>query len=805
MFRNYLKTAFRNLLRNKAYAAINISGLAVGMAACILLFTVVKYELSYDKFQPNYQNIYRVVTQDKYSDGIDYTPGTPFPVLDALRVDIPQITSGVLYSSSGSQVTVLGKDASSNLSQKKFIEPTGIFFADPQFFSVFHFGWLSGTPALLAEPNNTVLSKKMAEKYFGNWQSAIGQFIKLDNAVTLKVAGILEDVRANSDFPLSVVTSYITFKNNSTYNYSDNWGRTTSDEQVYVRLPQNVSSDNINKQLIQFARKHYEKNNNSERINFLQPLSEIHFDDRFSNFGDHVTSKSTLWTLSLIGVFIIIMACINFINLATAQAVNRSKEIGIRKVLGSNRLNLFWQMMGETALIVFTALILAIVLSEICLPFIKHIDSINEPLSIFTTQTILFLLATSVVVTIFSGIYPSLIVSGFSPMLALKNKITSATIGGISIRRGLVVTQFAISQVLIVGTIVAISQMNFVRNADLGFNKEAILVLSGSSDSTVLSQQIAFKQNLLQLPGVQSVSFSSDVPSSDNNWGTNFYFNHGSEEKYSLYFKCADEDYFKTFGLQFIAGHGYERSDTMKDVVINETLVKKLGLKNANDAIGKEIRMGGRDAWRTIVGVVKDFKTNSLRDEIKPTLIGPRKRFYSNTSVKIRSASLSQTKDAVLKTWDKYYPDYATTNYFMDESINNFYEQEDQLSLLYKIFAGIAIFISCLGLYGLVSFMAVQRTKEVGIRKVLGASAANIVYLFSKEFTLLIIVAFVIAAPLAWYIMNNWLQNFAYRIQMSIGVFVLAIVASVIIALITVGYKSLRAAMMNPVKSLRTE
>jgi predicted permease len=806
MFKNYLKTAFRNLKRNKGYALINITGLAVGMAACVLLFIVVQYELSYDKFQPAYKNIYRVVTQDKYSDGIEYTPGTPFPVPDALRVDIPQMTTGALYSSGGSQVTVLGKSNANNSSNKKFIEPIGVFFAEPQFFSVFHFNWLAGSPSLLSEPNNTVLTKKMAEKYFGNWQTAVGQFIQLDNQLTVKVAGVLDNIPANSDFPLAVVTSYISFKNTKFYNYSTSWGRTTSDEQVYVRLPENVSAENINSQLLQFSKKYYDKEEKTtQRKSFLQPLRTIHFDDRFSNFGDHVTSKSTLWTLSLIGIFIIIMACINFINLATAQAINRSKEIGIRKVLGSNRRKLFGQMMGETAMIVFIALILAAILADICLPFIKHIDSIDERLTIFKTQTILFFLSTAVVVTIFSGLYPSLIMSGFNPMTALKNKITSATVGGISLRRGLVITQFAISQVLIIGTIVAVSQMNFVRTADLGFNKNAVFVLSSNSDSVVLSRQQAFKQQLLQLPGVQSVSFSSDVPSSENNWGTNFFFDHGPGEDFNLYFKCADEDYFKTFGLQFAAGHGYDASDTMKDVVINETLVKKLGLKNDNAAIGKEIRMGARDPWRKIVGVVKDFKTNSLRDEIKPILIGPKKRFYSNTSIKIKSANLSHTKDAILKTWDKYYPEYANTSYFMDDSINDFYKQENQLSLLYKIFAGIAIFISCLGLYGLVSFMAVQRTKEVGIRKVLGASVQNIVYLFSKEFTILIAVAFLVAAPLAWYMMNNWLSNFVYRVPINAGVFIWAVLISVIIAWITVGYKSIRAAMANPVKSLRTE
>jgi ABC-type antimicrobial peptide transport system permease subunit len=449
-------------------------------------------------------------------------------------------------------------------------------------------------------------------------------------------------------------------------------------------------------------------------------------------------------------------------------------------------------------------MIIAGAIAYVCLPSIKHIDSINEPLSIFKPETILFLVATAFVVIIFSGFYPSLVMSGFKPMTALKNKITSATIGGISLRRGLVVTQFAISQVLIVGTIVAISQMNFVRNADLGFNKNAVFVVNSNWDSVQISRQDALKQQLLKLPGVEMVSFSSDVPSSDNNWSTNFAFNHKPDEKFNVFLKFADADYFKTFGLQFDAGRGYEASDTITDVVINETLVKKLGLKNANDAVGKQIKLGG-GKWNNIIGVVKDFKTNSLREETKPVLLATRNKYYGSMAVKIHSSNLTQTKDAVLKTWDKFNPEFAPISFFLDDSINDFYKQEDQLSLLYKIFAGIAIFISCLGLYGLVSFMAAQRTKEVGIRKVLGASVANIIYLFSKEFTILILIAFAVAVPVAYYMMSNWLSNFAYRINITIWVFALAVIASVVIAWVTVGYKAVKAAVANPVKSLRTE
>ncbi|HTD92498.1 MAG TPA: FtsX-like permease family protein, partial [Chitinophagaceae bacterium] len=660
--------------------------------------------------------------------------------------------------------------------------------------------------AVLQQPDVTVLSKKMAEKYFGTWQQAMGQFIRLDNALNVKVAGILEDMPANSDYPLAVVTSFATFKNNpGVYNYlGTEWGSTTSNFQLYMALPDNISPATINKQLLAFSAKNYVKTAVHERTNFLQPLSDIHFDARIGNLGDHTISKATLRTLSLIGVFIIIMACINFINLSTAQAVTRSKEIGIRKVLGGRRMSLFWQMMGETALIVVFSIIVALALAAACLPFIKNVASIDEPLSIFTLPTLLFTAAIGIGVTLFAGFYPSLVLSGFRPMLALKNKITSASIGGLSLRRGLVVLQFAISQVLIIGTIVAITQMSFVRNADLGFNKNAVLVLTANMDSASRSKLQVFKQELSSIKGIQSATFSSDVPSSDNNWGSNFSYNHGPDENFTLFLKYGDEDYIKTFGLELLAGRSFIASDTLREVVVNETLLKKLGVKDPKSAIGKDIRTG-RSTWLPIVGVVKDFKTNSLRDETKPTMISTTLKYYSNVSVKIKSNNLGNTKEAVEKAWEKYFPEYANTTTYMDENINNFYRQETQLALLYKLFAAIAILISCLGLYGLVSFMAVQRTKEVGVRKVLGASVANIVYLFSKEFTILIVVAFAIAAPLAWYMMKEWLGNFAYRISLGIGVFAIAVLISVVIAWLTVGYKSVRAAMANPVKSLRAE
>ena len=792
-------------MRHRGYAAINIAGLAVGIAACLLLFLVLTYELSFDTFHRNAKNIYHVVTVNKYADGQTYNPGIAMPALEALRADFSQMKISPVAANYGSQVAVMGTDSSAINSNKKFIEDIGVFFLEPQFFDLFDYKWLSGSPAVLAEPNNVVLTKTIAEKYFTNWEDAAGKFIKLDNALNLRVAGVLADPPNNTDLPLRVITSFITYKNNpDLYGYNTSWGSVSSNFQVYMLAPPNSNVKNLDAQLKTFSDKHYPKSAHTTKLNFVQPLKDLHFDTRFENFGEQVTNKTTLWTLGGIGVLIIIMACINFINLSTAQAVGRSKEVGVRKVLGGTRSQLLWQMMGETAVIVMIAIALAIIIALIAVPYLKYFISLKGNLSLFTTGSIIFLVIVAILVTLLSGFYPSLILSGFKPALALKNKINSTSVGGISLRRGLVVLQFAISQVLIIGTIAAISQMNFIRKADLGFQKEAVLVLDGVTDSVVIARQPSFKAVLLNIPGIESVSFSSDPPSSDNSWSSNFAFNGGEDEKFEIYRKYGDEDYFKTYGLQLLAGRTYSKSDTSREIVVNETLLKKLGIKNPGDIIGKTIKMGGGVAL-PIVGVVKDFKNNSLRDNIKPTLISTSNDTYTATAVKLKSSNIPETQQRIQSAWDKYFPEYVNSSSFMDERIAKFYAQEEKLSLLYKIFAGLAIFISCLGLFGLVSFMAVQKTKEVGIRKVLGASVGNIVYLFSREFTVLIVIAFVIAAPLAWYMMNNWLNNFAYRIPLGAGIFVLAVIASIVIAWITVGYKAINAALANPVKSLRSE
>lgn len=814
MLKNYFTIALRNLLRNKGYATLNIAGLAIGIAACLLIFTVVQFELSYDTFQSKYHRIYRLVTHDVHPSGdVGDNPGVPTPVPDALRLDMPQLSAvAALNSLYGSQITVLGKDPNTAFSNKKFIENTGIFFVEPQLFDLFDSQWLVGNPqSILKEPNTVVLAKTEANKYFGDWNQAVGQYLKLDNNLMLEVKGIIADVPINSDFPLKVMISYETFrKNPGAYGYSTEWGSTSSSHQVFLLFPEKLSKENVQNALQQFSKKHYENVGNSKRTNLIQPLSDIHFNSLYGNLGDHLTSKSTLWTLSFIGVLILIMACINFVNLATAQAIGRSKEVGVRKVLGSNRRQLIGQFLGETTLIVLIAVVLASLVGQLALPFLRKVSNVPEGIPFLSNPVILFFLALVIVVVSFlSGIYPALVLSGFEPVQALKSRITAHNIGGTPLRRSLVVVQFAISQVLIISTLIAVSQMDFIRNIELGFKKDAVYVVPMSADSLSQTQFRAFKSQLLQNPAIKFVSLANDPPSSENRWGNNFYFDNSTKDTdFTLFMKYADADYFNTYGLEFVAGHGYQDSDTAQAFVVNEIFLRKLGVKNSQSAIGKTIRLGGSGPWKPIVGVVKDFKTSSVRDALQPIAFTSTKQNYYQAGIKIHPQNLPKTVGEIKQLWEKTFPAYVYNGSFFDEQIERFYQQESQLALTYQIFAGLAIFISCLGLYGLVSFLAVQKTREIGIRKVLGASVASIILLLSKEFMLLIAVAFAMAVPAAYYLMYGWLQNFAYRIDLidlGIDAFLIAMALSLVIAWLTISYRATKAALANPVKSLRTE
>ena len=682
-----------------------------------------------------------------------------------------------------------------------------MFFAEPQFFEMFNFAWLGGVAKqTLSAPNNALITKEVAERYFGDWKGAVGKSVTFNNDKTFKITGILQDVPANSDFPLKIVVSYSTLKSMGVGRNLTDWVSTYSQAYCFVELPKNLQVEEFNEMLVAFTKKHKPAEYVKDGL-IVQPLQDMHFDDRFGNFNDRVFSKDLIAALLVISAFVLIIACVNFINLATAQAINRSREVGVRKVLGSNRWQLAAQFLSETFLITLFALLIAVVIAFLALPALNQLLQIKLALS-FPSNPVLFafLIGIAILVTALSGVYPAMILARFNPITALKSKVSAKMVGGISLRRALVVFQFAISQVLIIGTLIVVSQMDYFRNASLGFNKDEILNIKLPRDSASNTRLDYLRNELVKHPGIQQVSFSYASPSDNSNWNSDFKFNKSTKStEFGANLKWADTSYFKIYGLQFVAGRPYHQTDTVREFVVNETLVRKLGIRKPEDAIGKEMNFWDGSIVAVIVGVVKDFHVNSLRDPLIPVAMGSWKALYGNLNIKIKPDNPKSTLAFIENLWTQTFPSYVYQHEFLDEKINNFYKQESQVSELYKVFAGIAIFISCLGLYGLISFMAVQRTKEVGIRKVLEASVAKILVLFSKEFMLLIALAFVLAAPVAYYLMHQWLQDYTFRIKLGIEFFVVAIVISVAIAWITVGYRAIRAALANPVKSLRSE
>jgi putative ABC transport system permease protein len=797
MLKNYFKTAWQNLRSHKAYVAINTLGLAVGIAACLLIFLLIQYETSFDNFHKNKDRIYRVVAATKTRDGMHYSKASAFPVAEALRIDYPQLEHVArIYARDNQQVTLQNDQANT----KKFKE--NVFFAEPEFFDIFNFPFLAGNPkTALSEINTVVLTQETAEKYFGDWHNAIGQSIKYNNDRVCRVTGVLKNIPANTDFPLQVVLS---FKNTEGEDGSTDWVSQDGSLNSFLVLPKKLSAGQFDNDLKTFVKKHTPPEYANQGY-ILQPLSDMHYSSRFGIYRGSTFSSALITALSLIGLFLVIIACINFINLATAQAVNRSKEVGIRKVLGSSKKQLIIQFLSETFLITLASVVISVVFAFITLPVLNNLLQISLKI-LPGFRLIAFLFSIIIIVTFLSGFYPAIVLSGFNPIAVLKSKFTSKSAGGLSMRRVLIVFQFIVAQILIIGTFVVVSQMNFFQNASMGFDKDAIVMVPLPNDSARLLKADALKTQLLQQAGIKNVSISTFSPMDNAGWGGDFTFdNDVKKSEFNPDFKWADADYFKTYNIQFIAGRPYYPADSVNGFVVNEMMVKKLGLKNPEDILGKKINIFDGAIIAPVVGVVKDFNGSSLKKEMKPLVIGSWKQVYRLINIKIQPQQAKQTLAAIEKLWNNTYPDFVYEYQFLDDKMASFYKQENQLSQLYKIFAGIAIFISCLGLYGFVSFMAEQRTKEVGIRKVLGASVASIVYLFSKEFTMLIGIAFFIATPIAYFFMHQWLQNYAYRTNIGVGIFLLTIFVSELIAWLTVGYQAIKAAVANPVTSLRTE
>ncbi len=815
MFSTSFKTAFRSLKRNINYTVINIAGLSIGIAVCTTIFIIIRYHTSFDNFHAKKERIYRVLTEYHNADAanLPYGKDVPFPLPAALKTEFPQIEEVAPVFASHDDKLLIPDESGTTL--KAFKEDKGVFFTEPSFFKMFDFPLLTGSYESLKDPNNVLLTKEVAEKYFGDWKTAMGKTIILNlggyifehGTEILKVSGILATIPANTDFQLKLVVAYGTGFSGSLMAQSTDWeDRTNNGFGCFVLMPPNISVSGFNQQLGAYSKEVQSPENKDSHI--IQPLRAVHYDTQAGNYSNKAISRQLLGVLWLIAAFILLIGCVNFINLSTAQAVNRAKEVGVRKVLGSRPSQLRLQFITETFLIVTAAVIVAATITILLLPSVNQLLELSLSFNIVANPALtLFLIAVTIAVTALAGLYPSAVLSRFNPVSALKSKLTAQTSGGISLRRGLVVFQFIIAQALIIGTLVIVKQMSYFMNRPLGFDKETIINIPFRVDTAWFSKADYLKQQLLSVNGVKSISYSSNTPIEDANdmWST-LKFDHAIKEAdFKAITKFADHEYVPTYKLQLIAGRNLQPSQLTREFLVNESLMKSLGIKDPEEMLNKEISIWGDRITCPVVGVLKDFNDRSFRHDLAPLLITTNGTMYSQAAIKLETKNLSSALQSVKTIWEQTYPNFVYEYKFMDDKIAGFYKQEKQLMQLYKIFAAIAIFLSCLGLYGLASFMASQRVKEIGIRKVLGASAANIVFMFSREFIILIVIAFTLGAPIAWYYMHQWLEDYAYRISISWWLFAVSGMVSILIALATVSSQALKAANENPVKSLGTE
>jgi putative ABC transport system permease protein len=793
MIRNYFKTAWRSLNKHKAYSLINVFGLTLGIASCLVIFLVVRYELGYDKFNIKANRIYRVTL-----NAIDFNPSVSMAIVPAMRNDFPELeaVSQVDYQPSG-----LIRIGQTKYNEKSYA------FADEYFTSVFDYNWIEGNArTALKEPNSVVLTKSIAKKYFGDKES-MGMIINLENEYNLKVTGVIRDLPGNTHLPFNFLVSFETIrKEKEKQGAMSNFYWISGGGFAYIVTPKDLPVTQLQKRMPAFIEKNWGKDIAKDARLPLQPLTDIHFDERYlNNTISATTSRQTYYALAAVAVLIIIIACINFINLAIAQAIKRAKEVGVRKVLGSSRPQLIAQFLGETTLMVVTALMLGIVVTALFLPAAANWLQIKINASQLMQPSVIFLiLGVMSSVIVLAGLYPAFVQSSFRPVESLKSGVTMS-FRGFTLRKSLVVVQFAISQIMIVGTLVVAYQMDFFQNRGLGFNKEAV-VSFGIPDQ---KKTELLRQQLQSNPGIKEISFSSAAPVYNNSFTSFTSPEAGVIKDDVTEMKFIDEPYTDMFGLKMLAGEKVRKTnasenDTVYNVVVNETMIHKLGIREPQKAIGKQIILNGY--WHsTITGVVQDFQSESKHKKIRPCVLLYRADNFYMASVKLQPSGMNKTIAGIDKIWSGIFPESMFNYEFMDDHIAAWYSQEQKEYVAFKLFSGIAILIGCLGLYGLVAFAAAQRTKEVGIRKVLGASLSNIILLFSKEFVLLIAIAFLIAAPIAYFVMHNWLQSFAYQVTIGANIFLMAILSSFVIAACTIAYQAIKAGIANPVKSLRTE
>ena len=812
MIKTYLLVALRVLRRNKAFSLLNVLGLSIGVAAAILIFLVIRFETGYDSYHQNKDRVFRVVTSvlnRSNGETISQHAHAPLGLGDVIRNEVAGVEKvSAFFKYIPLQVHTAAKGAPDG---KVFLQ-NNIVSAEPELFSMIDVTWLDGDASRLKDPGTTVISASLAVKWFGDWRHAVGKTIELGSArEPLQITGVFQDLPANTELPLEMVQSYQQTRVGipDAFTMPDRWHYPAIHSGLFVMLDKGTDRARVEGLLAGIVGKYYNEQQASYKTRSkleLEPIPAMHLDEQFDSFKGDALSKKVLWSLGTIGVLLLVVACINFINLSTAQSVKRSKEVGVRKVLGSDRWQLLRQFMLETAVITFFAIVLGGLIAQLTLPWLREV--IGKPVEAhwFHSPTLLlFLLGVAVVVIGLAGFYPAVVLSGFNVIEAIKNRISARTIGGLSMRRGLVVVQFAIAQLLIVGTFVVVQQMQFFRTRPMGFDQTAVALLKLPGNIAYTPQQPALKKSMLEIPGVEAASLTNEGPTGGIFWHEQqFFFDRSREaQDWRVEVQAADPDFIPAMRIPLIAG--VLPDSNRNEVLVNETLIKRLGLHSPQEAVGKTIALIDDTDYFRITGVVRDYHRSSLREPIIPVVIKPEGGGYNYITLRIRPDRLQTTMAQVQQVYSRYCPDMFFDCTWLDERIAHFYEREETTAKLVRTFAGLAILISCIGLYGLVAFLAVQKMKEIGIRKVLGASVSSIVLLFSREFTGLTGVAFLISAPTGYLVMHRWLEGFYYHIELGWGVFFATLALSLVIAWVTVGYKALRAATVNPVNSLKTE
>jgi putative ABC transport system permease protein len=853
MIRNYWLVAIRKLLRHKIHSIINILGLTIGIASCLIIFLLTRYELSYDTFHPDKDRIYRVValrgSQLEDARKLGYLPSSVPPALQKELAGCEAVAGFYLFYT---QVTIPVGEARQgnnprqaphgpgtrrntrdtipaseprNTSQapqssnpRHFDAPergatSDIVIAQPEYFKIFHYQWLAGSPATsLNEPFRVVLTSDQLKRYFGDITpaAAIGREVIYRDSLPVYVSGIVKSWGRNTDLAFNDFISFATVQHTFLSDYLSigqwhNWG---SNVQGFVKLAPGVTAAQVDRQFPAFVKKYMDPGPGGLVQLHLQPLKDIHFNSEYTDILGHKAHLPTLYGLMAIAVFILLLAAVNFINLSTAQSLQRTKEIGIRKVLGSRKRDIAIQFLGETFLTTLLAALLSVLITPMSLSLLHNYLPSGLHFTL-TPVNIIFLIGITVITGLLAGSYPAKVISALLPVLSLKGQATRSLQPRRYLHRALIVFQFTISLTFIMCTVIVTRQLHYVLNTDLGFDKDAIITFRTRGNYPAGDREV-LAQKLRALPGIAMVTRHSETPEAERHSGTDLEYKGPGDKQVNAAFDVCDTNYLRLFGIPLVAGRNFFPNDSVHEILINETCAKQLGFKRPGDALGQTVVTGANGWQGPVVGVVRDFHSRSLREAITPFFMLDYPKYERTLSIKLApQARNPEAVAAILQKvralWKATFPNEKFAYSFLDESIANLYEEEQKTSDLLRLAMGIAIFISCMGLLGLATFAAEQRGKEISIRKVLGASVGRIVALLTGNFLWPVVLAIVIATPVAWYFMQRWLQGFVYRTTVPWWLFACSGLAAIAIALLTVGVQAVRSALINPADKLRTE